>query len=554
MKYALKKFAPGKIECRGEIASRMNLTKEKILRHMNIDHDFLLPFQQRKTTDSGAFIGYGMLLDAVAKGSADKNVGKEMLPFKEKRIAELISTQKSDGSISIFPEGNEGTWDNHEQAYIIIAFINDFRIHGNKESLDSAIRLGQYMMQRKTKANIAVDEALIMLYNSTGDESFLKYCLDELKLDCDIGVYDSILPVNGSVHVYTYIARLIAQLEFLKNSNEIPYNIQADIDELYSRILKKGCSSISGSCTGGQYWGEIWDSSQIGQGRWGETCASAYLMRFSSAMLEMHGESVYADLYERIMYNALFAAQSEDGINQRYFVPFNEEGKWYEKDTYCCPNNFKRIIFEIPSTIYMEAEDGIVVNLYESSSLKTSVAGIPFAIEQTTRYPESEEVFIEINTESELKTALYLRVPAFCKDFTVSCGNEVFRGRSGSYLKIDRKWNEKTCLQIRIGSEICFIKGHAAQENKAAIMKGPLVYGINPDLNKLHWDELDCMFFDLNSKPSIKDDGISQNCRIKIRNEEKREILFSRFSTSGRSLTYLPFKGECNFSEDELYS
>ena len=48
-------------------------------------------------------------------------------------------------------------------------------------------------------------------------------------------------------------------------------------------------SSVTGSCSGGIFWGEIWDDSQIGLGRWGETCASAYLMRLSAAMTAMTG-------------------------------------------------------------------------------------------------------------------------------------------------------------------------------------------------------------------------------------------------------------------------
>ena len=59
----------------------------------------------------------------------------------------------------------------------------------------------------------------------------------------------------------------------------------------------------------------------VGLGNWGETCASAYLMRLCARLSEWEGRSVLYDLYERVMHNAFFSAQSEDGLKYRYFTP-----------------------------------------------------------------------------------------------------------------------------------------------------------------------------------------------------------------------------------------
>ena len=59
----------------------------------------------------------------------------------------------------------------------------------------------------------------------------------------------------------------------------------------------------------------------VGLGNWGETCASDYLMRLCARLSEWEGRSVLYDLYERVMHNAFFSAQSEDGLKYRYFTP-----------------------------------------------------------------------------------------------------------------------------------------------------------------------------------------------------------------------------------------
>ena len=89
--------------------------------------------------------------------------------------------------------------------------------------------------------------------------------------------YNKLLPVNGTCHVYTYMARTYAQMELARIQGEYSYDLSVGIEELFQRIFNGGYASITGSCTGGYSWGELWDESQIGLGRWGETCATAYL-------------------------------------------------------------------------------------------------------------------------------------------------------------------------------------------------------------------------------------------------------------------------------------
>ena len=62
--------------------------------------------------------------------------------------------------------------------------------------------------------------------------------------------------------------------------------------------FRPGEVKVSGSITGTPRWAELWDASQTGTGKWGETCASAYLMRLCARMSEWEGRAVLFDLWD----------------------------------------------------------------------------------------------------------------------------------------------------------------------------------------------------------------------------------------------------------------
>jgi len=547
MNTKFKKFPLGSIKVGGEIGHRMEITANKILDHLDIENLFAKHFRERREEPlvHGAFVGYGMLLDAIVKAAANGVGGERMMLLKNRLLSDLSATQSEDGNISIF-SNKIGCWDNHEQAYIIIALVNDYSMHGNDSSLGSAIRLGDFLLKNKTGANIGVEQALLYLYEYSGDQRFLDYCLNELDLCCSMEDYNKLLPVNGTCHVYTYMARTYAQMELARIQGEYSYDLSVGIEELFQRIFNGGYASITGSCTGGYSWGELWDESQIGLGRWGETCATAYLLRNACSMLEFEGKSIYGDLFERAMYNALFAAQSPDGLKQRYFVPFNENGEWYEHETYCCPNNLRRIMFELPQGIFMQAEDGIAIILYEESSLQTEINQEDVTISLNKDSEDSDTISVNVSVDQPVDFAIYLRTPVWCDKFTVQDGSEQYFSNAGEFMKIRRVWNNGDVLKIRIPSELRLIRGFGAQHNKVAVMKGPIVYGVNPDNNQFHTRYLPLVT--ICGVENIDDDGktISIPCEMREKHIQGEaggisNIQFNKFSSTECFRIYFPY-------------
>ena len=544
----LTPFSPEQVRVGGEIRRRMDLTAGKILHHLDVEHCFVRHYRERRERPEvpGGFTGYGMFLDAVVKAAVHGIGGEEMRKFKEFRIAELISTQSADGAITAF-SGKPGFWDNHDQAYLIQAFTLDHRRFGNRDALKAALRLGEFLIGRRTGVNIGLETAFLMLFSESGDRRFLDYCRNEFKLEESLDVYDRMLKVNGVAHVYTWIARVLAQLQYAQLTGKHDETLFAGARELYRRVFEGGYASVTGSCSGGLNWGELWDDSQTGLGKWGETCVSAYLLRCTAKMFEFEAAGRYGDLYERILYNAFFGAQSEDGLRQRYFIPFNEPGEWYEHETYCCPNNLRRMMFELSDAIYFRTPDGIAVNLYTDSELRTETA----AITQKTRYPESEEVELRIDADGEF--ALYLRIPSWCSGATVRVDGAEYRGEPGGWLRIFRRWRPGTELRLRLPMPVRLVRGTMAQSGKVAVMRGPLVYAVEQERNGRSGNVLDLLTIEHPERSAAEPGGIRIPCICPNQGHPRWEILFTRFSEEKRTRTYFPLVSGPETAEDELF-
>lgn len=541
MNLKFQPFAPDAVQLGGEIRRRMELTAAKILHHLDVENVFVRHFRHRSEMPDvpGGFTGYGMFLDALVKAAMHRIGGDETNRFKTERLAELIATQSADGAITIF-SGKPGFWDNHDQAYMIQAFVLDHRYCRNENALQAALKLGHFLINRGTTVNLGLETAFLMLTEESGDCRFSDYCRDVFKLDQSIDAYDRMIPVNGVAHVYTWIARCLAQLQYMKLTGNDTALLREGTQELYRRIFS-GYSSISGSCTGGFFWGELWDDTQIGQGKWGETCASAYLLRCTAKYLEFDADPQLGDLYERVMYNAFFGAQSEDGLRQRYFIPFNEPGEWYEHETYCCPNNLRRMMFELSDAVYFKTPDGVAINLYTDSVLTVPDA----VIRQKTDYPESGSVEITISARKAF--TLTLRIPGWCRHAVVQ-GELVSAGWFNMEIP-----EAETHITLQFPMEVRQIRGNMAQARRIALLRGPLVYAVEMERNQLSGHAMDLLTID-NTKPfSVTSEGIETTCLIPNQEPPERKVLFTRFSSEKRTRTYFPAVSTESVMNDSLF-
>ncbi len=482
------------VQVDGEIGRRIEVTVENNLLVVDLDGDFLDPFRKRTAKDG--YVGLGKTIDALSRFAAYTDDPR----VKEKRdhvVNEIIALQEPDGYIGFFqPEARLWSlWDIHETAYLIYGLLTEYELFGNEAALEAARKAADYVMRGWQAAPeklpgggeitvymavTAIEPALLRLYNIVGDERCRAFCTDFRRLP----EWDGEIVTGrwGSIqgHVYAYLSRVLGQLAL--------YDIAPDEGLLgpsrkaLDFMLRDGGLTIIGAV--GQH--ECWHDTQDGAANLGETCATAYAIRWWDALLRREGKARYGDLIERALYNALFAAQSPDGRHLRYYVPFEGPRVYFDKDTYCCPCNYRRIVSELPQLIYYAAPDGVVVNLYAPSQATVPLDDeTTVSLRQETDYPSDGKVLMNIDPSRPSRFALRLRKPHWGPAPRLTVNGEAYDAtvNADGFIEVLREWQAGDRIELDMPMTLRLVKGQRAQAGRAAVMCGPQVFTLNREHN-----------------------------------------------------------------------
>lgn len=473
----------------GEIGRRIEVTTYNNLLKINIDKDFLPPFQKKTAKDG--YIGLGKLIDTAVRLAAYTG-DEKVAAVKRHLIEETIRAQEPDGYPGMLAPGfrMSGMWDVHEVGYLIYGLTSDYRFFGDKRSLAAACKAADHVIgnwpkipadwdrQTKVATHVSVtglERTLLTLSGAAHEQRYLDFCVNQRALPAwDLGIVVGRRELIEG-HIYAYMARCLAQLELYRQQP----------DQRLLRCPQRALDFLTAgegmAITGGAGQMEIWTADQDGRGELGETCATAYLLRVYDSLLRLRGDAYYGDLMERTIYNALFAAQSPDGRQIRYFAPVEGPRKYHPTDTYCCPCNYRRIVAELPTMIYYRAGEGLLVNLYTASEARLD-GPHAMRIRQETDYPNSGRVVLRIDPERLAKFPLQLRIPRWAQKVQAKVNGQAIAGEAkpGTLLTIDRKWSKGDQVLLELFLPWRLVEGRQRQAGRVAVMRGPLVYCLNP--------------------------------------------------------------------------
>ena len=578
--YGTEKLKPvdiGRVKVGGEIGRRIDITINNNVLVLNADKDFIRPFQKRDRT--GGYIGLGKFIDSLVRFSVYSQ-NEKVLNLKKHVVHEAIKTQEKDGYIGICKPDNLmwDLWDIHEMGYIILGMTGDYKYFKERQSLEAARRLAIYIIKRwsvdpsrETNGWVStyvgttgLEEAMLALYEQTGEKRYLDFCINHRKLaDWDTDLIQGRWG-NLEGHAYYHLCHCLAQLR-LHQLHPNPV-LMGQSQKTFDFLVRQDGLLIPGLCG----YQECWHSNQQGFFKLGETCATAYLVRWLDEMLQIEGESIYGDIMERVIYNGLFAAQSPDGRRLRYYSPFEGLRVYFDGDTYCCPCNFRRIIAELPGMLYYQRNGGLAVNLYSESSAVLGIGkDVSLQVEQLTDYPNSGDVIIRLRPSRPVRFPLYLRIPRWCDKANITINKDVseMSTRGGSFFMVNRMWEAGDEVKLQMSMSWRLIKGRKSQAGRVAVMRGPMLYCLNPErqedfdaeIMRLMW--LDPASLKLSGKDeSIRPDGLTCDAlfwnpnNYNAAGKANIKLILTEYADPGCKATYflVPNPKEDTLVDDEL--
>ena len=216
-----------------------------------------------------------------------------------------------------------------------------------------------------------------------------------------------------------------------------------------------------------------------------ETCATIGLILWNHRLLQFSGESKYADVIERGLYDGFLSGVSLDGARFFYENPLASAGghhrqSWFECP--CCPPNLARTLASLGRYLYSTGANDVWVHLYAQGIVKLQVNGRDVSLRQVTRYPWDGDVRFEIGVANPQTFTLRLRVPGWCEQWDLRINDAPVtnpKPQANGYLPIQREWHPGDVVRYRMEMPIQTVWAHPAVrylQGRMAMQRGPIVY------------------------------------------------------------------------------
>jgi len=217
-----------------------------------------------------------------------------------------------------------------------------------------------------------------------------------------------------------------------------------------------------------------------------ETCATVAMVFFAKRMLNLDLDRQYADIMELGLYNGGLSGLSHDGKHYFYENKLESDGKddrWAWHTCPCCTMNVSRLVASIGGYFYSSGKDVIAVHLYGGASTTLMLGTNTIGISEVSNYPWDGKIEIKVSPAKPASFTMKLRIPGWAGNKAKATVNgktvEVVRNLQKGYLAIKRMWDKGDVIRLDLPMDVRRMYANPlvkADQNKVALMRGPLVY------------------------------------------------------------------------------
>lgn len=209
-----------------------------------------------------------------------------------------------------------------------------------------------------------------------------------------------------------------------------------------------------------------------------ETCCTHNMLRLTRALFLETPAAVYADYYERALFNGILASQDPDSGMVTYFQATRPGYvKLYCTPTnsfWCCTGTGMENHAKYGDSIYFHNADALHVNLFIASELNWREKRL--RVTQTTHFPDEASTKLTVHADKPAKAALMIRHPGWCRRVTVLVNGRTYAEseQPGSYIDVDRIWHDGDVVMVTLPMHLR-LEALPNAPDIAALMYGPIV-------------------------------------------------------------------------------
>lgn len=421
-------------------------------------------------------------------------------------VEDMMSCQEEDGRLSSYARNHEfHQWDMWGRKYVLLGMQYFLEICEDEAFAEKVVKSmcaqTDYIMEHvgdgegKTRITQTSDywkglnsssilEPVVRLYNITNDKRYLDFATHIV--NCGGSEFFDIFKVAYEDKFYPYQYAFTKAYEMTSCFEGLLEYYRVTGDEKcrdavirYADKVLETEFTIIGSCGCSH---ENFDHSVVRQanttnGPSQETCVTVTMMKFMYQLTLFTGDSKYADIFERALYNAYLGSfNTEDAIEanarERFPncieepLPFGSYSpltaglrgqllggpKLMADNHYygCCACMGAAGNGLVPKMALMTSKDGFAMNLYINGVTETTTPdgnAVKFITE--TAYPVWGNIKVTLKLAKSESFTLKLRNPEWSKTTKVSVNGKGIAVNDG-YIAIDRVWNDGDVVDLEL--------------------------------------------------------------------------------------------------------
>lgn len=230
-----------------------------------------------------------------------------------------------------------------------------------------------------------------------------------------------------------------------------------------------------------------------------ETCCVSDAQWALGYFLQATGDVQWADLMEKICFNAAFSVIWKDFKSLQYYSSPNQviarnnssfcmyvggQDRMAYRVAHgpaCCNGNMNRMIPLFCSRQWMKKGDnGIVAAMYAPSSFTTKLKGSKneITIQEETNYPFEETIRFRMKMKRSTPFSFWLRIPQWCKGASITVNGQAadIVCKAGTFVEVQRKFSDRDIIELKLPMKA---KSVSMPYDGVAFERGPLVFSLN---------------------------------------------------------------------------
>lgn len=438
---------------------------------------------------------------------------QELKAAAEEIITDLEAAQGEDGYLGVFTGGarfsiSTANWDLWNHYHCVVGLLEWYKLTGSEKALGIATRTldliydtfknRSYLVAGGFETNRSIAHAYALAYQVTHDKRYILEAERIITQDCQDGngwykcaLFGRHYYTSSSARWETLHMIMTLGILYEETGKREYYDVMSAV---WEDILMTDVHNDGGFTTNECALGDPYLEGII------ETCCTVAWMAFTNEYYKYNKTVAVADELERSYYNAMLGALLDDDKYCTYNTPMNGEqgtaGSYDGRrvpsqqdisfqynpgspDFNCCQANLARGLGQVVEWACVTDGESLYLNYYGNSSIKTTVGDSPVRIKETTTYPVSGSVKLEISELAAAKEfTLKLRIPTWAKGSRVTVDGKATVVTAGEYYPITRVWNNGDTVTLDLNMDVHYWTNRSSTSidlSIASVYYGPVL-------------------------------------------------------------------------------